>query len=466
MNISVCHKINQKNKKHNTKEELIMAETIVMTINGVDVICEFKVTKEEKESLIRNANNKSLVRYLIDQYEQSQAYRIRGENQIRSFSQGYDTANNDGIEHEKFIEKQMKLARVQEAMNKRYMDIITNELPFCQWAKSICGIGPVLSAYLFATFDIGNGRYATDFCSYAGLNDNRNPWLGEAKGTALAKEAQKFALDKINTELDPIFTAYKESSGDKSMKKLMAKLKKIDHEGENLISDVRSVISGLVSDDTKIVSEMLNVIGSIGTSSISEYVLLCKSASACTTSMIQYAAEQTGRKPVNVAAGVRHNLEVKKNKSSVMTVGDLGSYLAKPPYNRDTKKRMYQIGESFVKQSHRPKSLYGRLYLERKAYEVSKNENGDYADQAARMLQEKNYNKETDTYKSLITGKLSPAHINMRAIRWTEKLFLSHVHEAMWWEKYHDTPPQPYIVAYGNHHDYVAPEVDYRKFIA
>ena len=445
-----------------------MAETIVMNIGGVDVICEFKVTPEEKESLIRNANNKPLVRYLVDQYEQSQAYRIRGENQIRSYNQGYDQANKDGIEHEKFIEKQMNMARAQEAMNKRYMDIVTNELPFCRWAKSICGIGPVLSAYLFATFDIGNGRYATDFCSYAGLNDNRNPWLGEAKGTALAKEAQRECIDQINAILNPIFSIYKTASGDTSMKKLTTKLKKVDYESETLVSDVREVITSLVKDDramSAIISTMLDVIGKEGTAPLSEYVLLCKSPSACTQSMILYVSSKTNRKPENITAGVLNTANSKKVKSGIVSVSDLGSYLAKPPYNRDTKKRMYQIGTSFVKQCHRPKSLYGRLYLERKAYETEKNNNGDYADQAARLLSEKSYSKETDTYACLIDGKLSPAHINMRAMRWAEKLFLSHVHEAMWWDKYHDTPPQPYIVAYGEHHDYIAPEVDYRQFI-
>ena len=60
------------------------------------------------------------------------------------------------------------------------------------------------------------------------------------------------------------------------------------------------------------------------------------------------------------------------------------------------------------------------------------NEEGKFADQAANILETKNIGKDTVAYKSYSQGKLPKAHITARAMRWTEKIFLSHLFEEMY----------------------------------
>jgi hypothetical protein len=81
------------------------------------------------------------------------------------------------------------------------------------------------------------------------------------------------------------------------------------------------------------------------------------------------------------------------------------------------------------------------------------------------MLTEKNYSKDTDTYKYLIEGKLSPAHINRRAKRYAVKIFLTHFFEACWIYKHGTKPPTIYPLAHMDHVDYIEPEVEFEKFL-
>lgn len=131
------------------------------------------------------------------------------------------------------------------------------------------------------------------------------------------------------------------------------------------------------------------------------------------------------------------------------------------PYNKDLKVVSHKIGQSFHKVCNNDKSLYGRLYRERVQYELAKNENGDYAEQAAEILRTKNFSsKETKAiYES---GKLPLGHIYKRCERWATKLFLSHAFEAAYYHEYGEMPPAPYIMCYGEkHYDYISPEIPY-----
>ncbi len=170
----------------------------------------------------------------------------------------------------------------------------------------------------------------------------------------------------------------------------------------------------------------------------------------------------SGRSITSVKRGFNSHVQnIKGPKPSNKT--SLINYLAKPPFNRDAKKLVYLIGESFVLNSNRG-SLYGELYKERKAYETMKNERGDYAEQAKKELESKSYNKETVTYERLSQGKLSDDHINMRARRWAVKIFLTHVFEALWIYTYKTNPPTIYPIAHQGHVDYIKPEVPYENY--
>ena len=126
----------------------------------------------------------------------------------------------------------------------------------------------------------------------------------------------------------------------------------------------------------------------------------------------------------------------------------------KRPHNGSLKTLCWKIGESFVKVKGNPKDFYGHLYQERRDFEDAKNEAGEYAEEAAKQLQNKNYGKTTDAYKAYSQGKLPPNHLFARSKRWTVKLFLSH-----YWqvgkELKNDLPSdwKPWVISIWGHQD-------------
>ena len=133
------------------------------------------------------------------------------------------------------------------------------------------------------------------------------------------------------------------------------------------------------------------------------------------------------------------------------------------PYNKALKVLMYKIGHSFRLCVRKSDSLYGRILKEREEYENKKNETLAYKDQAAAILASKNIGKTTVAYEYYSQGKLPPAHIHQRAERYATKLFISHLFEAAWYNKYGTQCPEPYIIGFdeNGHNDYIAPEVPY-----
>lgn len=169
----------------------------------------------------------------------------------------------------------------------------------------------------------------------------------------------------------------------------------------------------------------------------------------------QWARSIKGIGPV-IAAGLLAHIDITK----APTVGHIWRYAGldptskwekgqKRPWNASLKVLCWKIGESFVKVSSYDDDVYGKVYLERKAYEERKNEAGDYKTQAdagaARVA------KTTEAFKSYAVGKLPKGHLHSRAKRYAVKLFLSHLHEV--WYKHHfkTDPPKPYPIAFLGH---------------
>lgn len=121
------------------------------------------------------------------------------------------------------------------------------------------------------------------------------------------------------------------------------------------------------------------------------------------------------------------------------------------PWNAKLKQICWKIGQSFVKVSNNPSSIYGKLYKERKELEQSKNEKGEYETQAKSILINKKIGKNTEAYKWYSKGKLPPAHIQQRAERYAVKIFLSHLHQ-FWYKKHFGVDaPKPYPIAILGH---------------
>ena len=133
----------------------------------------------------------------------------------------------------------------------------------------------------------------------------------------------------------------------------------------------------------------------------------------------------------------------------------------KRPYNAQLKTLCYKVGECFVRAKNMKGDYYGKFYNERKAIEISKNENFDFKDQAASKLAKFNISKSTDAYEWYSKGLLPPAHIHARARRHMVKLFLSHFYMVAYFCRFGQLPALPYAIAQLGHvHIIPIPRVD------
>lgn len=133
----------------------------------------------------------------------------------------------------------------------------------------------------------------------------------------------------------------------------------------------------------------------------------------------------------------------------------------KRPWNGALRTLSWKIGQSFMKVQGRDNDSYGRLYKERKEYELARNEAGELKNQAEEKLAKFNIGKTTDAYAWYSVGKLPPAHIDARARRWVVKVFLAHYHEVAYFLHYNRLPPNPYPIAHLGHvHRIEVPNMD------
>ena len=120
-------------------------------------------------------------RFLVDAYYMMQEQRIRTSAQVRSLSESeepHDTLRWLASQSET-LEGQVKRALT------RYVE---NRGPACAWCYSQIGIGPVITAGLFAHLDINKAPAAGHFWNFAGLNPSvvwkkgeKRPWNASLK---------------------------------------------------------------------------------------------------------------------------------------------------------------------------------------------------------------------------------------------------------------------------------------------
>jgi hypothetical protein len=166
-----------------------------------------------------------------------------------------------------------------------------------------------------------------------------------------------------------------------------------------------------------------------------------------------------------IAAGLAAHIDISK----APTVGHIWRFAGldptvrwekgqKRPWNASLKTLTWKIGESFVKVSGHEKDFYGKLYLERKARELARNEAGELAVQAAEKLERFKIGKSTDAFKAYDAGRLPPGHLHARAKRWTVKLFLAHYHAVAYRAHFGTDAPKPYVLSQLQHgHEISAP---------
>ncbi len=88
---------------------------------------------------------------------------------------------------------------------------------------------------------------------------------------------------------------------------------------------------------------------------------------------------------------------------------------------------------------------------------MARNERGDNAEAAARIMTEKKFGADTDAIKHLKAGRLPPAQIDGRARRYAVKLFLSHLHLVWHFVEFGKLPPKPYALGQLDHGHFEPP---------
>ena len=120
------------------------------------------------------------IRFLVDLYYQIQEFRKSSDNQVRSLGKEQEP-------HEvlSYVAKQVTLI---EGQIKRVLEAWTSADPLATWAKSITGIGPVISAGLRSHIDIEKAPTVGHIWRFAGLDPTdtwgkgqKRPWNAQLK---------------------------------------------------------------------------------------------------------------------------------------------------------------------------------------------------------------------------------------------------------------------------------------------
>jgi hypothetical protein len=126
------------------------------------------------------------------------------------------------------------------------------------------------------------------------------------------------------------------------------------------------------------------------------------------------------------------------------------------PWNSNLKVLCWKVGQSFMKFSNAEACDYGRVYRQRKAYEIARNESGGNAETAAAWLPR--VGVATEAHGHYAAGHLPPSQIDARARRYAVKLFLAHFHGVWYQLHYRKAPPLPYPIArLSEHTHFIAP---------
>ncbi len=148
-------------------------------------------------------------------------------------------------------------------------------------------------------------------------------------------------------------------------------------------------------------------------------------------------------------------------KHTSITWGTLYKAILSYPYCQELKEILFRVGIQFRRVGGDGLDIppYRAVYDWRKTYEVERNERGDYAEQAAHRLATRTWKKTTIAYARYSEGKLPLGHIDARARRFAVKIFLVHLYQVMYFERYGKMPKRPYILdVLGKEREIVCPK--------
>ena len=139
-----------------------------------------RLSKDLKQAAIELKDME--VRFLVDFYYIWQEARKRSENIARASE---DESGEEYLdEPHSIITWLAKNTRTMENLIKGALDVYSNDQEAGVWARSLTGVGPVLSAGLLAQIDITQCPTVGHIWRFAGL-DPTSIWLGKEKGAEL-----------------------------------------------------------------------------------------------------------------------------------------------------------------------------------------------------------------------------------------------------------------------------------------
>lgn len=157
----------------------------------------------------------------------------------------------------------------------------------------------------------------------------------------------------------------------------------------------------------------------------------------------------------------------------------------KRPFNARLKVICWHAGQSFMKNAAAPECFYGKLYRQRKQYEIERNDAGGNAEEAAKrivLIRDPATKKwlsgryptgttnaavalpsaKRDAYLKTVecdggTAMLPLGQIDARARRYAVKILLSHLHHVMYDCHFGKPPPVPYAMTKAEHAHFIPP---------
>lgn len=365
------------------------------------------------------------VRWLVNMYYQVQEYRISAAAQVRAAET--DAEPNESVMYF-FAEMRLLEERIKKAL-----DIYTDSNNVGRWLKGVYGIGPVIAAGMMAHIEIERSPTAGNIWRFAGL-DPTVIW----QGSKAARELVNAAFEAEPTPMAAVLWLSRATTRKPSD---MIKAASGDALEELPEADAAAKVLRLVGIPDAQVSEAFE-----------RYPLHIDNA-------INHAIPgDKSRGPAQAEHRAVYELlyqGVRINREEVIKL------LAKRPWNADLKRLCWLAGQSFMKFSGRDACYYGKIYRERKQLEADRNARGDNADTAASILQAKRFGRETEAYKALSVGKLPLAQIDARARRYAVKLWISAMHECMYFDRFQRLPPNPYPLEFlGHTHRIDPPNMD------
>lgn len=136
------------------------------------------------------------IKTLVNLYYQIQGMRLALSEQIRSIDKN-SAADVSVLCLQHFLKQ---TAALEKAANDTLSKILQSS-EVGRWLASIKGIGPALGAGCLAYFDVTGKQYSSQFISYAGLNDNNRPWLGNEKSKKIIEECiETYGAGELNED--------------------------------------------------------------------------------------------------------------------------------------------------------------------------------------------------------------------------------------------------------------------------